>query len=91
MDGTLESFLILLKRPPFSNPATDDFVKVMMIIHKETQKALDEAAGQMKAQYDKGKCTARNYQIGDRVWLDSNQLEPPSPKEEARRQACWAL
>ncbi len=67
---------------PFSNPAADDFTKVMMTIHKETQKALDEAAGRMKAQYDKGKHTARNYQIGDRVWLDSTNLSLPRPKKK---------
>ncbi len=54
----------------------------MTIIHKETQKALDEAAGRMKAQYDKGKCTARNYQIGDCVWLDSTNLSLPRPKKK---------
>ncbi len=54
----------------------------MMTIHKETQKALDEAAGQMKAQYDKGKHTARNLQVGDRVWLDSTNLSLPRPKKK---------
>ncbi len=67
---------------PFTNPATADFAKSMTIIHKEAQKALDEAAGQMKAQYDKGKRTARNYQIGDHVWLDSNNLSLPHPKKK---------
>ncbi len=54
----------------------------MMVIHKETQKALDEAAGQMKAQYDKGKHRARDYQIGDRIWLDSTNLSLPRPKKK---------
>ncbi len=54
----------------------------MMTIHKETQKALDEAAGRMKVQYDKGKRTARNYQIGDRIWLDSTNLSLPRPKKK---------
>ncbi len=59
------------------NPAAADFAKTMTTIHKETQKALDEAAGWMKMQYDKGKHTARNYQIGDHVWLDSTNLSLP--------------
>ncbi len=36
----------------------------------------------MKAQYDKGKRTARNYQIGDCVWLDSTNLSLPRPKKK---------
>ncbi len=54
----------------------------MTIIHKEAEKALTEAAGQMKAQYDKGKCIARNLQIGDRMWLDSTNLSLPHPKKK---------
>ncbi len=67
---------------PFTNPAAADFAKAMTIIHKEAQKALDEAAGQMKVQYDKGKRTAQNHQIGDRVWLDSTNLSLPRPKKK---------
>ncbi len=47
---------------PFTNPAAANFAKTMILIHKETEKALTEAAGRMKAQYDKGKRTARNHQ-----------------------------
>ncbi len=36
----------------------------------------------MKAQYDKGKRTARNHQIGDRVWLDATNLSLPRPKKK---------
>ncbi len=46
----------------------------MSNIHKEMQKALDEAAGQMKAQYNKEKRAAWDYQVGDRVWLDATNL-----------------
>ncbi len=67
---------------PFLNPAADDFAKAMTIIHKEAEKALNEAAGQMKTQYDKGKCPARSYQVGDRVWLDSTNLSLPQPKKK---------
>ncbi len=56
------------------NPAAADFAKTMTVIHRETQKALDEAARRMKVQYDKGKHTACNYQIGDRVWLNTMNL-----------------
>ncbi len=71
-----------LSTMPFTNPAAANFAKSMTIIHKEAQKALDEVAGRMKAQYDKRKHTAKNYQIGDRVWLDSTNLSLPHPKKK---------
>ncbi len=67
---------------PFTNPAAADFAKAMTTIHKEAEKALTEAAGRMKAQYDKGKRTARNLQIGDRMWLDLTNLSLPRPKKK---------
>ncbi len=67
---------------PFMNPAAADFAKTMTTIHKEAEKALTEAAGRMKAQYDKGKRTARNHQIGDYIWLDSTNLSLPCPKKK---------
>ncbi len=54
----------------------------MTAIHKETKKALTEAAGRMKTQYDKRKRTARDLQVGDRVWLDSTNLSLPRPKKK---------
>ncbi len=41
------------------NPAAADFAKTMTSIHKEAEKALNEAAGRMKVQYDKGKRTCQ--------------------------------
>ncbi len=67
---------------PFTNPAATDFAKTMTVIHKEAEKALTEAAGRMKAQYDKGKRTARDFQIGNHVWLDSTNLSLPHPKKK---------
>ncbi len=67
---------------PFTNPTAADFAKAITIIHKEAQKALDKAAGRMKAQYDKGKRIALNHQIRDRVWLDSTNLSLPRPKKK---------
>ncbi len=54
----------------------------MTDIHKATEKALTEAAGRMKAQYDKRKRPARNVQTGDRVWLDLTNLSLPRPKKK---------
>ncbi len=67
---------------PFTNPATADFAKTMTAIHKETEKALTEAAGRMKAQYDKRKCPTRDLQVGSRIWLDSTNLSLPRLKKK---------
>ncbi len=36
----------------------------------------------MKAQYDKKKCPAIKYQVGDKVWLDMTNLHLPRPKKK---------
>ncbi len=65
-----------------SNPAASDFITTMSDIHRETRDALQKAAGTMKHQYDKRKATSRNYQVGDKVWLDSTNLHLPRPKKK---------
>ncbi len=54
----------------------------MSNIHRETRDALQKAAGNMKRQYDKRKTTSRDYQVGDKVWLDSTNLHLPRPKKK---------
>ncbi|SJL13543.1 uncharacterized protein ARMOST_16987 [Armillaria ostoyae] len=46
-------------------PAASDFSKVMTKIHQETEAALEEATGQMKAQYDKHKRPSKEYHVRD--------------------------
>ncbi len=65
-----------------SNPAASDFVTTMSDIHQETRDALQKAAGNMKHQYDKRKTASRDYQIGNKVWLDSANLHLPRPKKK---------
>ncbi len=36
----------------------------------------------MKRQYDKRKTSSRDYQVGDKVWLDSTNLHLPRPKKK---------
>ena len=36
----------------------------------------------MKAQYDKKKCPAIEYQVGDKVWLDTTNVNLPRPKKK---------
>ncbi len=54
----------------------------MSDIHRETRDALQKAATNMKCQYDKKKTASRDYQVGDKVWLDSTNLHLPRPKKK---------
>ncbi|SJL00843.1 uncharacterized protein ARMOST_04157 [Armillaria ostoyae] len=63
-------------------PTASDFSKAIAKIHKETETALEEAAGRMKAQYDKYKRPAKEYHVGDKVWLDATNLHLPRPKKK---------
>ncbi len=63
-------------------PASTTFVSEMQKIHEEARQALEKAAAQMKAQYDKKKRPAIEYQVGDKVWLDTTNLSLPRPKKK---------
>ncbi len=67
---------------PFRTPASTTFVSQMQKIHAEAQRALEKAADQMKAQYDKKKRPAIEYQVGYKVWLDTTNLNLPRPKKK---------
>ncbi len=64
------------------NPTAKNFIKNMTTVHEETKKALEDAAGRMKAQYDKRKHAAHPYQIGDHVWLNAGNLHLLRPKKK---------
>ncbi len=59
------------------NPAAAKFTMTMSQIHKETRNALEKAADNMKMQYNKKKCAAREYCVSDKVWLDTTNLHLP--------------
>ncbi len=63
-------------------PASTTFVSEMQKIHEEAKRALEKAADQMKAQYDKKKQPAIEFQVGDKVWLDTTNLNLPQPKKK---------
>lgn len=54
----------------------------MTSVHKETQKALEEATTRMKTQYNKKRHAAHKYSISDRAWLDAMNLHLPQPKKK---------
>ncbi len=64
------------------NPTTSEFTETMSQIHKETRDALEKATENMKAQYDKKKKDAQEYQVRDKVWLDATNLHLPRPKKK---------
>ena len=70
------------RTPNSKVPAASDFSKAIAKIHKETEITLEEAAGRMKAQYDKHKRPVREYHAGDKVWLDATNLHLPRPKKK---------
>ncbi len=54
----------------------------MQEIHATAKWSPEKAADQMKAQYNKKKCPAIEYQVGDKVWLDTTNLHLPQPKKK---------
>ncbi len=66
----------------FRTPASESFADTMTRIHEETKVALEKATEQMKKQYDKKKSPAIDYQVGDKVWLDTTNLKLACPKKK---------
>ncbi len=59
---------------PFRTPASTTLISQMQKIHAEAKRSLEKAADQMKAQYDEKKHPTIKYQVGDKVWLDTTNL-----------------
>ncbi len=66
----------------FWTPALTTFVSKMQEIHAAAKQSLKKAADQMKAQYDKKKCPAIDYQVEDKVGLNTTNLHLPQPKKK---------
>ena len=56
-------------------PATEKFTKIMQNTLAQTKANLEKAQEQMKAQADKHRSVAPKYQIGDKVWLSTDNLK----------------
>jgi hypothetical protein len=54
--------------------AVDEFVTGLTKIRENAKTSLERAAATMKKQYDKGKLPAREYSVGDRVYLNAENL-----------------
>ncbi len=58
------------------------FISKMQEIHAAAKSLLEKAMDQMKVQYNKKKCLAIEYRVGDKVWLDMTNLHLPRPKKK---------
>jgi hypothetical protein len=69
------------------NQAADDFAHQMQDIQEEASSALKIAQEQMERYYDRTRGISRNYQVGDKVWLEGNDIstDRPSKKLEDKR------
>jgi hypothetical protein len=55
-------------------PAAEKFTSIMRNTLAQTEANLEKAQDQMKAQADKHRSIAPKYQIGDKVWLSTDNL-----------------
>ena len=56
------------------NPTTEEFVKTIQQTWQTAQQSLHKAAETMKKQYDKHRQPSIEYQPGDKVYLDTENL-----------------
>jgi hypothetical protein len=56
-----------------------EFANQMIKVHEETKAALTLAQEAMKRNYDKRKGESRNYQIGNKVWLEGMNINTDQP------------
>ena len=69
------------------NEAAADFVQQMKDIQEEASASLAIAQEQMKRYYDRTKGISKDYQVGDKVWLEGYNIttDRPSKKLEDKR------
>ena len=60
----------------------EDFARKMRQIRESAEKALGKAAERMKRAYDKKKKPSRQYEPGDKVWLDGQNLTTHRPSKK---------
>jgi hypothetical protein len=56
-------------------PAAEKFTSIMQNTLAQIKANLEKAQDQMKAQADKHRSITPKYQIGDKVWLSTNNLK----------------
>ncbi len=83
----------------FQTPTSADFISTMQTVHAEAKCALEKAAAQMKAQYDKESVRLLNIKLGTRSGLTlptyasldqrkSSMISARVPSRSPIRKAC---
>ena len=62
--------------------AADDFTTQMKYVHEEAQSALIKANEQMKHYTDYHRGEPLKYQVGDKVWLETEHLKLTQPSKK---------
>ena len=62
--------------------AADDFTTRMKHVHKEAQSALMKAKDEMKCYADYHQGDPPKYQVGDKVWLETENLKLSRPSKK---------
>ena len=69
-------------RREVKSQAAQDFVDNLTKARTEAQAALTKAAEMMKTFYDKKRADARNYDKGDKVWLEGSNITMTRPSKK---------
>jgi nucleoid DNA-binding protein len=63
-------------------PAVDEFLVEMKQMWDTVKEAMQKVAKKMKEQYDRRKKPSREYQIGDKVYLDATNVPTLRPTKK---------
>jgi hypothetical protein len=66
---------------PMQNPSTDEFVKNLETAREAARRALEDTAERMKKYADQRRSEEKEFQIGDKVWLDAEYLNTGRPSK----------
>ncbi|VDC02739.1 unnamed protein product [Peniophora sp. CBMAI 1063] len=74
-------------------PAATSYAQHLKKVHEEIASALCQAKETMKEVYDRHHQDARNYEVGDQVWLEATNLKSkrPSPALNERRHGPFKM
>ncbi|VDC06874.1 unnamed protein product, partial [Peniophora sp. CBMAI 1063] len=74
-------------------PAATSYAQHLKKVHEEIASALRQAKEAMKEVYDRHRQDARNYEVGDQVWLEATNLKSkrPSPALNERRHGPFKI
>jgi hypothetical protein len=63
------------------NPSADEFIKNLETAREAARRALEDTAERMKKYADRKRSEEKEFQIGDKVWLDAEHLNTGRPSK----------